>query len=89
MKHAEKIAERRVYLGEKPTVRPSAIHVGETLKEMIERDKLDEENAIRLYKEIIEKAIKEKDITTAKIFVEILEEEEEHHDFFTSLLEEL
>lgn len=50
MKHAEKIAERLIYPGGKLTVKPSAIHVGETLKEMIEREKLDEENAIRLLK---------------------------------------
>lgn len=89
MKHAEKIAERLTYLGGKPTTKPSPIFVGETPKEMIERDKLDEENAIKLYKEIIKKARGEDDITTARIFEEILEDEEEHHDFFTSLLEEL
>jgi bacterioferritin len=54
---------------------------------MLEQDVKDEENAINLYKKIIEKARSEGDITTAKIFEEILKDEEEHHDTFTSLLE--
>ena len=89
MKHAEAIAERLVYLGGKPTTKPEPISVGETLKEMIERDKIDEENAITLYKQIIQTANNEGDVTTASLFRSILGDEEEHHDFFTSLLEEL
>ncbi|MEM0240598.1 MAG: ferritin-like domain-containing protein [Candidatus Nezhaarchaeales archaeon] len=89
MRHAEAIAERIFYLGGIPTTKPKEIVVGKTLREMIEQDARDEENAIKLYKEIIEKARKENDITTATIFEGILKEEEEHHDFFTSLLEEL
>lgn len=89
MKHAEVIAERLFYLGGTPTTKPKEIVVGKTLREMIEQDAKDEENAIRLYKEIIEKARKENDVTTAKLFEEILKDEEEHHDFFTSILEEL
>ena len=89
MKHAEAIAERLVYLGGKPTTKPEPIFVGETLREMIERDKMDEENAITLYKQIIQAANNEGDITTARLFRKILGEEEGHHDFFMSLLEEL
>jgi bacterioferritin len=87
MKHAELIAERLNYLGGKPTTKPEPIFVGETLKEMITQDKKDEEYAIDLYKQIIELARKENDETTNKLFRDILQEEEEHHDTFTSLLE--
>jgi len=89
MKHAEAIAERLFYLGGIPTTKPAEIFVGKTLKEMIERDVKDEENAIKLYKEIIEEARKENDVTTAFLFEGILKDEEEHHDFFTALLEEI
>ncbi|MEM2913336.1 MAG: ferritin-like domain-containing protein [Candidatus Bathyarchaeia archaeon] len=89
MKHAEAIAERLFYLGGTPTTKPTEIFVGKTLKEMIERDVKDEENAIKLYKEIIEKARNENDVTTAVLFEGILKDEEEHHDFFTTLLEEI
>jgi len=89
MKHAETIAERLFYLGDTPTTKPSPIFVGKTLKEMVAQDIKDEENAIKLYKSIIEVAGKEKDVTTAFIFKEILEDEEEHHDTFTTLFEDL
>ena len=89
MKHAEAVAERLAYLGGTPTTKPDLIFVGQTLKEMIEKDKKDEETAIALYKKVIETAKKEGDITTARIFKKILEEEEDHHDIFTSLLEEI
>ncbi len=89
MKHAEAIAERLYYLGGIPTTKPTPILVGTTLKEMIEQDVKDEENAINLYKKIVEQARKEGDETTNRLFREILQQEEEHHDTFTTLLEEI
>jgi bacterioferritin len=89
MKHAEAIAERLFYLGGIPTTKPEPIFVGETLKQMIEQDKKDEEGAIQLYKQTIEVAKKEGDETTKRLFRQILSDEEEHHDIFTSLLEEI
>ena len=89
MKHAEAIAERLFYLGEKPTTKPNPIFVGETLKEMIAQDAKAEEGAITLYKQVIEVARGEGDETTHRLFREILQQEEEHHDLFTSLLEEI
>ncbi len=89
MKHAEAIAERLYYLGDIPTTKPTPIYVGSTLKEMIEQDVKDEENAINLYKKIVEQARKENDETTNRLFREILQQEEDHHDTFTTLLEDL
>jgi bacterioferritin len=89
MKHAESIGERLYYLGGIPTTKPNPILVGTTLKEMIEQDAKDEENAINLYKKVIEKARAENDDTTNHLFRDILEQEEEHHDTFTTLLEDL
>jgi bacterioferritin len=89
MKHAEKIAERLWYLEGTPTIKPAPIRVGEDLKQFLELDTQAEEDAISLYKKIIEKAQKEGDVTTAFIFKEILEDEEEHHDLFTTMLEEV
>jgi bacterioferritin len=87
MKHAEKVAERLWYLGGKPTIQPSPIKVGETLNEMLNLDVKAEEGAIKLYKEIMIVAENEGDVATKEIFEEIEAQEEEHHDFFTSLLE--
>jgi bacterioferritin len=87
MKHAEEVAERLNYLGGRPTTKPSPITIGESLKEMIENNKKAEEEAIALYREIIELADKEKDYTTKRLFEQILSEEEEHHGEFSGLLE--
>jgi bacterioferritin len=89
MKHAEKIAERLWYLGGTPTIKPSPIVVGKSLKEFLELDAKAEVEAIEMYKPIIELAAKEGDVTTAFVFKEILEDEEEHHDLFTTMLEEV
>lgn len=89
MKHAEDIAERLAYLGGTPTTKPEPIVVGENLKEMLTKDAKDEEGAIAMYKKIIETADGEKDQVTKRLFQKILSDEEEHHDTFTSLLEEL
>jgi bacterioferritin len=89
MKHAESIAERLFYLGEIPTTKPDPIKVGKTLKEMIVQDVSDEKKAIDMYKEIIAVAQKEGDVTTAFLFMEILKDEEDHHDTFTALLEQV
>ncbi len=61
--------------------------MGKTLKEMIEQDTKDEAGAIKLYKQIVEVARSEGDETTNRLFREILQQEEDHHDLFTSLLE--
>jgi bacterioferritin len=87
MKHYERIAERIDYLGGNPTTNPAPIKFGKTIKEMLALDKKAEEEAIVLYKETIEVAKQEKDVTTAFIFKEILKDEEDHHYKFSTLLE--
>jgi len=89
MKHAEKIAERLWYLGGTPTTKPTQITVGKTLKEFLELDTQAEVEAVEMYRQIIQLATKEGDVTTAFMFKEILEDEEEHHDLFTTMLEEV
>jgi len=89
MKHAEKIAERLWYLGGTPTTKPTQITVGKTLKEFLELDTKAEVEAVEMYRQIIQLATKEGDVTTAFMFKEILEDEEEHHDLFTTMLEEV
>jgi bacterioferritin len=89
MKHAEKIAERLWYLGGTPTTKPAPILVGTSLKEFIENDVQAEVEAVEMYRTIIKMASDEGDITTAFIFKEILEDEEDHHDLFTTMLEEV
>jgi bacterioferritin len=87
MKHAEKIADRLWYLGGVPTTKPNPINVGKSLWEMVDYDIKAEVEAIEMYKKIEDLADAEKDPTTRFIFESILEDEEEHHDFFISLKE--
>lgn len=89
MKHAEAIAERLNYLGGVPTTKPAPIFVGDTLKEQLENDAKAEAEAIELYKKIIDLAKTEHDDVTEELFRKILSDEEDHHDVFTTLLEEV
>ncbi len=89
MKHAESIAERLWYLGGTPTIKPDPITVGKTLKEFLALDAKAEEEAVVMYKGIIKQAQEEGDVTTAFLFKDILEDEEDHHDLFTTMLEEV
>jgi len=59
MKHAEKIAERLWYLEGPPRPNPKPLWLGKTLKEFLELDTKAEEEAIMMYKGIIEMAQKE------------------------------
>lgn len=88
MKHAESIAERLDYLGGVPTTKPTPIEIGKNAKEMLQINKKAEEDAIVLYKQIITMAEKEGDQVTAALFTDILTEEEEHHNQFSTLLED-
>lgn len=89
MKHAEIIAERLNYLGGIPTTKPAPIFVGDSLAEQIENDVKAEVEAIEMYKKIIDLAKKEHDDVTEELFRKILTDEEDHHDTFTTLLEEV
>ena len=53
---------------------------------MLKADVKAEEEAITLYKDIIRQAVAEGDDTTERLFKEILDAEERHHDTFTTLL---
>ena len=87
MKHYEKIAERLDYLRAVPTTQPDPIAHSTTTKAMLKDDIKAEEDAIKLYKHIIEVAIEAKDYATAEMFEDILADEEEHHHAFLTLME--
>ena len=88
MKHAEQIAERLDYLGGVPTTKPTPIQVGKNAREMLTINKKAEEDAIKLYREIVSLAEKEGDVVTKRLFEAILSAEEDHHNQFSTLLED-
>jgi bacterioferritin len=87
MKHAEDIAERLDYLGGVPTIKPTPIEISGEVKRILSADIKAEETAIKLYKEIIKIAAAEGDVVTKKLFEDILKDEEDHHNTFTTLAE--
>jgi bacterioferritin len=86
MKHAEILAERLVFLDGVPTLNPDPVHIGHTLDAMLKENVQAEEEAIDLYKQAIQLASKEGDYTTRRMLEEILSNEEEHLDKFSTLL---
>lgn len=85
MKHAEALAERLNFFDGVPTTKPSPIKVGGSTKDMLGDNIKAEKEAIDLYREIIDLAVKEKDWTTKRLVEKILAEEEGHLDAFQTL----
>ncbi len=86
MKQAERLAERLFYLGGIPATKPESINVGRSLREMIEFDLKVENEAIEMYREVIDVAVKEEDTTTRLLCEKILAEEEEQKNNLSKLL---
>lgn len=87
MRHAEAIAERIVFLEERPTSQPDTVVIGDNPTEMIGINREAEEEAIRLYMQIIDMAKKQGDEVTAKLFQQILSDEETHLKIFKGMLQ--
>lgn len=82
MKHADKLAERILFLNGLPNFQ--AIHklkVGENVEEILKADLAVELEAVPLLKDAIEHCEKVRDYVSRDLFSEILESEEEHIDF--------
>jgi bacterioferritin len=78
MKHAATIMERIYYLGGKATTKSSKITVGDSLSEFAKLGVKAEEEALTLYRQIIETAGKIGDWETREVFEKIYGEEESH-----------
>jgi bacterioferritin len=87
MEHADKLAERIIFLEGLPNFQKlSPLRIGQSVTEMFECDmKVEAEAVDRLRRGI--KYMREKDdVTSANIFEEILEDEEEHIDYLETQL---
>lgn len=78
MKHAAAIMERIYYLGGEATTKGDKPVVGDSISEFAKLDMKAEEEALILYREIIETAAKMGDWQTREMFEEIYSEEEQH-----------
>jgi bacterioferritin len=92
--HADRFAERIVQLGGAPDFAPDSLKTrshseyeeGKDLTDMIRENLVAERIAIDTYREII-KYLGDGDVTTRRIFEEVLAVEEEHADDMADLLE--
>jgi bacterioferritin len=78
MKHAASIMERIYYLGGKATTKASKITIGNSLSEFAKLGVKAEEEALVLYRKIIEVAGEKGDWETRELFEKIYGEEEAH-----------
>lgn len=87
MKHAGAIMERIYYLGGSATTKGTKPQIGNTLKEFAQNDFKAEEEALELYRKIIDLAGKLGDWETRELFEKIYGDEEKHLYKFQELLE--
>jgi len=79
MEHLERISERIYLLDGEAVGAPDPLpRVGETVDDFLRLDHKAENDAIVLYRGIIQEAMKRGDTTTRHIFEEIVQQEEEH-----------
>jgi bacterioferritin len=86
MKHAEKLADRILFLNGEPTSRPSGEAVkGQEITDMLKTDISLESDAIILYNEGAFLCAAEKDQMSKDLFEELLKDEEDHLTTFENI----
>jgi bacterioferritin len=81
MKHADKLADRILFLGGLPNFQMlGRLRVGETVEEILKADLALEEEAIPLLKDAIAHSESVRDYVSRDLFANILESEEHHVD---------
>jgi bacterioferritin (cytochrome b1) len=87
MEHLERISERIYLLDGEAVAAPDPLpRVGETVDDFLRLDHKAENDAIILYRGIIQEALKRGDTTTRHMFEEIVQQEEEHFFAFDDYL---
>ena len=86
MKHAEKLADRILFLNGEPISRPAGESVkGQEITDMLKTDIALEANVVALYNEAAVLCTAEKDQISKDLFEELLEQEEKHLDTFENI----
>jgi bacterioferritin len=88
MRHAETLTERILFLEGLPNYqRLFTLTIGQTVREQLEADLQVEVDAVNRLRRGIEHMRKVGDVTSARIFEEILADEEHHIDYLETQLE--
>ena len=83
MKHAEKLAERILFLNGEPTSKPDALpKKGQQIPQILTTDMALESGAIKMYNEAAMVCAAEKDQISKELFEDLLKDEEDHLNYF-------
>jgi bacterioferritin len=86
MKHAEKLAERILFLNGEPTTKPAGKAVkGQEIPEMLKTNIGLESEAIQMYNEAAVVCAAEKDQVSKDLFEDLLKDEEDHLNTFENI----
>ena len=86
MKHAEKLAERILFLKGEPTSKPDATpKKGQEIIEMLATDMVLEVQAVKMYNEAAVLCASERDQKSKDLFEGLLSDEEKHLNFFENI----
>jgi bacterioferritin len=86
MKHAEKLAERILFLKGEPTSKPDAApKKGQEIPEMLPTDMAFEAQAVKMYNDAAVMCASERDQKSKDLFEELLSDEEKHLHFFENI----
>ena len=88
MEHADKLIERIIFLDGFPNMQTlDSLHIGQTVKEVLERDLQAELSARSLYQEAATHCHGVRDYVTRDLFEKLMHDEEEHIDFLETQLD--
>jgi bacterioferritin len=90
MKHAEKLAERILFLEGEPTSKPDGVaKKGQKIAEMLTTNMALESAAMKMYNEAAMVCAAEKDQISKELFEDLLKEEEDHFNYFENVKDHL
>ncbi len=90
MRHAEMFAERIKELGGEPTAEPAGkVQKGQEVETIFPFDIDLEDDAIVAYNQFLQACLKNNDSTSAKIFEQIIDEEQLHLNYFENIAEHI
>jgi bacterioferritin len=88
MQHADKLIVRIIFLEGSPNMQTlGSLQIGETVKEVLERDLDSEISARSLYQEAATHCHAVKDYVSRDLFEELMQNEEDHIDFLETQLD--
>jgi bacterioferritin len=90
MKHAEKLAERILFLKGEPTSKPDGVSKkGQKIAEMLNTNMALESAAMKMYNEAAMVCAAEKDQISKEVFEDLLKDEEDHFNYFENVKDHL